>query len=525
MMFDYSQYIEKLKYELRLLPKDVISHTEQIVEWLEDERNIEPVCHDMPQYRVFYQKYIITLLEENIRDECNVEIMLAACGLLKGYENEASLEGRRNKYANEAHNRNKYVSNAWVKSPENASHNSYQREKIIKEELLTSVLSKINRETGFLGLADKVIDKFDGIIPTEFSLPHPKYTKSIKKQANDPINPDEVDDKDTTDACCSVVAKVRIKGDKDSTWKNSLDDVKTGDKIEYIITYSNIGGKSKDITFRDDLPVNLQNVVGITQLVESDQQTGIVVGQDTFIGNGINVSSCRSDTTLSLCYEAETVANEASEELRKNKIIVKCGWGPVRPTYTNGALVNAAIFNSIMDNPFIGDERNFVRIAEKGKGKIYSNGIKLEANKEYNVHIYYHNNAPELYCDKKHGYAGVATDTRISSSFPLELKANENAVVSGVISWATLADRLHFQKFWSEAFITASEDMTLHYVTASAQIYNEGKKSGSVLSTNLFSEKGTYIGYNDLNGIIPGGSKFGLGYIVYTIQTWATSIE
>lgn len=524
-MANYNQCMKGLEEELRLLPKDVILHTEQIVEWIEDEQNIEAVCHNMAQYRVFYQKYIITLLEENIRDEHNIEIMLAACGLLKGYEEEASLEERRNKYANEAHKKNKYVSDAWVKSPENASHNSYQRERLIKEELLMSVSSKINKETGLLGLADKVIDKFDGVVPTAPSLPSPKYTKATERHTNTPITPDEIIDSNMTNTRCSVVAKVRVKGDKEGVWKNSLDDVKVGDKIEYVITYSNINGKSKDITFRDDLPDNLQSVVGMTRLVESDQQIGIVVGQDTFIGNGINVSSCRPDTDISLCYEAEAIADETSDELRLNKIAIKYGWGPMRPIYTNGVPIDCAIFNSIVDNPLMGDERNFVRVTEKGKGKIYSSEIKLEANKEYEVYIYYHNNASISYNDKKRGYNSVATDTRISSTFPLELKANERATVSGVISWSTLADRLNIQNVWSEAFIIASEDMTLHYVTASAKIYNEGKKSGSILSANLFSEKGTFIGLDDLNGIIVGGAKFGLGHVVYTIQTHAINIE
>lgn len=197
-------------------------------------------------------------------------------------------------------------------------------------------------------------------------------------------------------------------------------------------------------------------------------------------------------------------------------------WGPTdRPTYTMAAPADHAVFNSITDSSSIGDERDFVKIVEKGVGGTYSSKIKLEPNKEYDVYIYYHNDASATYNDKDHSYVGVATDTRLASSFPLELAAGEEGAVSGVISWASLADRDNVQKVWDEAWVTASENMTLHYVTGSAKIYNGGKTNGNVLSTNLFSEQGTYLGYNDLNGIVLGCDEYA-GHVNYTIQTQAT---
>lgn len=194
-------------------------------------------------------------------------------------------------------------------------------------------------------------------------------------------------------------------------------------------------------------------------------------------------------------------------------------WGPTdRPTYTMAAPADHATFNSITDSSSIGDERDFVKIVEKGVGGTYSSKIKLEPGKEYDVYIYFHNDASATYNDKDHNYVGVATDTRLVSSFPLELAAGEEGAVSGVISWASLADRDNVQKVWDEAWVTASENMTLHYVTGSAKIYNGGKANGNVLSTNLFSEQGTYLGYDDLDGIVPGCDEYS-GHVNYTIQT------
>lgn len=65
----------------------------------------------------------------------------------------------------------------------------------------------------------------------------------------------------------------------------------------------------------------------------------------------------------------------------------------------------------------LGDERDFVKSVEKGMNNAYSSKINLEPDKEYDVYIYYHNNASDTYNDKEHDYVGAATDVRLASSF------------------------------------------------------------------------------------------------------------
>lgn len=198
-------------------------------------------------------------------------------------------------------------------------------------------------------------------------------------------------------------------------------------------------------------------------------------------------------------------------------------WGPTnRPTYTMKSPADHAVFNSITDSSSVGDERDFVRIVEKGVNGTYSSKITIEPGKEYDVYIYYHNNASATYNSKEHNYVGVATDAYVSSSFPQELAAGQEGAVSGIISWASLADRDNIQRVWDEAWITASEDMTLHYVDGSAKIYNGGKTNGTVLDAKFFSEKGTKLGYDDLNGVLLGCDEYA-GHINYTIQTEGTA--
>ncbi|MDO4611949.1 MAG: hypothetical protein Q4B29_00585 [Candidatus Saccharibacteria bacterium] len=198
-------------------------------------------------------------------------------------------------------------------------------------------------------------------------------------------------------------------------------------------------------------------------------------------------------------------------------------WGPERPTYTNEEPAKSATFNSITNNAAVGDERDFVRIEEKSSGRAYSSNIEIEAGKQYEVFIYYHNDASATFNSEKYNFAGVARDVRLSSNFPDSLAAGETGQVVGTISSSTTTPA----KVWDEANITAKEAVTLHYVEGSAIISNSQASNGSVLPTSLFSDTGTflsidYTGENaaTLAGLIPGCDEYS-GVVTYTIQTKA----
>ena len=196
-------------------------------------------------------------------------------------------------------------------------------------------------------------------------------------------------------------------------------------------------------------------------------------------------------------------------------------WGPERSTYTMKDPAHSATFNSITDNAAVGDERDFVRVvevSEDGTKKTYANEVEVVAGKTYQVYIYYHNDASETFDDKAHDYVGVAMNTRVSSNYPLKLAAGEKGEIYGAISSTTTSP----EKVWDSAYLNAKEDVTLHYIAASATLHNDWKADGSVLSTNLFSEKGTFIGLNELEGTILGCDKYS-GYVVYRIVAEAAS--
>ena len=58
--------------------------------------------------------------------------------------------------------------------------------------------------------------------------------------------------------------------------------------------------------------------------------------------------------------------------------------------------------------------------------------------------------------------------------------------------------------------------MTLHYVTGSAKIHNSWDTNGAIVPTYMFSPEGTYLGMNELNGMIFGCGEFSKGGRVRT---------
>ena len=200
-------------------------------------------------------------------------------------------------------------------------------------------------------------------------------------------------------------------------------------------------------------------------------------------------------------------------------------WGPEnRPTYTNESPAPYATFNSITNNVAVGDERNFVRVAEIGTSETYVDEIEVVPGKEYEVYIYYHNDAGSN--TNASGY-GIATNVKVSSAYPTSLTKGERGMVSGIISYnyVDLQDKTHDASVWDEAYFTTKYDnVVLRYKTGTAIIHNAGSVNGTVLPTALFTEDGTPIGFNKLSGTIPGCAEYS-GYITYTLVAEYTSSE
>jgi uncharacterized repeat protein (TIGR01451 family) len=166
------------------------------------------------------------------------------------------------------------------------------------------------------------------------------------------------------------------------------------------------------------------------------------------------------------------------------------------------AIGNKITFNSITNNPEIGgDERNFVGARENtginsGKGNTWNaNEITVENGKEYLVRLYAHNN-------NTNGTKGVAKD--VTLHFTLPTQAGTSLSVQGSIDSSNanptrVYDDVVFKSADGRAFY-------LDYVEGSALYENNavGANGGIKLSDNIITSNGVKIGYDSLNGNIPG---------------------
>lgn len=184
-------------------------------------------------------------------------------------------------------------------------------------------------------------------------------------------------------------------------------------------------------------------------------------------------------------------------------------WGPDRPTYTIEKPADHITFNSITNNPNLGDERNFVTIREKGATGTWKDAVEVQSGKEYEVSVYVHNNAAaNLNRVAENVVAKVNLPTSTSKSIQVQGFINSsNATPNEVYDHATF---------------TSKQDFNLAYVNGSARYYNNifgkyGQGNGTPLPESIFTSAGATLGYDKLDGKIPGCFQYA-GVIVFTVK-------
>ena len=217
-------------------------------------------------------------------------------------------------------------------------------------------------------------------------------------------------------------------------------------------------------------------------------------------------------------------------------------WGPQdRATFTWQKPADYVTFNSITDNPLLGDERNFVRIRKAGTQDVATDNITLEVGQEYEVSVWFHNNA-QTRLNKEPGNPGVAKNVRLLLNMPERVGANASAVIEATIS----ADNANPKSVWDMAFGNTTSAVALRYVPNSATVYlndpgeydaerdgyfRDGFETanGKTLNTDALFGKdgygGSMIGYwNDQWGTLPGCSEYS-GYVQFRFKVDQPNFE
>lgn len=188
------------------------------------------------------------------------------------------------------------------------------------------------------------------------------------------------------------------------------------------------------------------------------------------------------------------------------------GYGPAnRPTYTyTGATTKGADhvqFNSFTNTPNVGDERYFfgAKDAATTTSGGYQNTMQVVPGQEVLLRTYVHNNAD---ASLNASGAGIAHNTRVRIALPTDTATSLGAVsyVSADNADNKVTDSNGKSNIVSDGvnFQDAAVPFGVSYVAGSAMIYNEAHPTGVNLSDAIVGANGTQIGYDQMNGELPG---------------------
>lgn len=182
-------------------------------------------------------------------------------------------------------------------------------------------------------------------------------------------------------------------------------------------------------------------------------------------------------------------------------------WGPERQTYTVEKPADKVTFNSITNNPNHGDERNFTlaRRVDEGADK-WRDNLEVTGDSEYVVRIYVHNNAAS-------NLNLVARNARAAVSIPSQL--SNSVTVQGQIS----ADNASPKQIWDQVvFKSASKKFNIAYIAGSARYYtNANPSAGFQISDSVSSNAGAQLGYDKIDGNIPGCFQYS-GILTFRVK-------
>ena len=339
---------------------------------------------------------------------------------------------------------------------------------------------------------------------------------------------------------------VRKQGTEE--WKDNLD-VQVGDTIEFYISYTNHANKTLEgVTAKLSLPDSLEFVPGsgkikrrvyISTDAENPQAEVEETLRDSLVGSGVNIGDYSIEDDGYVYASAVVLEKNLSEgnnilspsiEISAEDIMVKSNvtlnvkkedieiWGPQdRQTFTWSNPADHVCFNSMTDNPEIGNEANFVRVRKVGGKDKYDDNVIVEPGEEYEVFIYYHNNASASLNEGDR--RGIAENVRLRMNYIAStLNAGEAAVIRGTISSSNAIPK----EVWDTAYLNAKEAVGLRYVPNSAVLHNTGSLGGTVLNDDAVFGKdgGTYLGYSKgYWGMIPGCNEYA-GYVTFRLKAY-----
>lgn len=185
-------------------------------------------------------------------------------------------------------------------------------------------------------------------------------------------------------------------------------------------------------------------------------------------------------------------------------------YGPSRQTFTGAHPAPFVTFDSITDNPDVGDERNFVRIKDASDTSSYTDNVNVQAGHTYDVMVYYHNDAST---SLNASGVGIAHNVSLRMQMAANVATGSTTAVSGFIDSPSATPT----EVYDTANLTnqTAGAMDLAFVAGSAKVTSNGTVNGATLPDSLFTT-GTHLGYNALDGTLMGCNQYA-GYVIFQV--------
>ena len=311
-----------------------------------------------------------------------------------------------------------------------------------------------------------------------------------------------------------------------------------GKSIDYETVIKNVDKADNPVVYIDLNP-NLQFKSGH---IENDNSEIILdVLNERSLSEGIDISKYNEDT-ICLYYSVQVlnydlkipedsiiiktnikdgsksideynIIDVSFEEKKLNEEDMVVGWGDnvggrnvytMYQVYNEGILGDTITFNSITDDMNNGgDERNFVS-ARKDIGKDpdkyyrwHDNVVYVTEESQYVITMYVHNDNPK-------GLDAMAENVIAHVKLP-ETAGNILGVQCSIDSSNAVPTR-----YFDGVNFKGDRKFRLEYVVGSAKIVNTGigNDDGYKLDDNLVTSYGVPLGYEQLDGKVPGGKKY-----------------
>lgn len=322
-------------------------------------------------------------------------------------------------------------------------------------------------------------------------------------------------------------------------------DAGVGDVVNYRIEVDNINYSDSPFVFLElDESLKYESGYVTTDILESGDEI-----DDEIIANGLDLRKFSESKSVYICFSVRVMNNGLS--LSGNELYVKAyftdgdkkinkyntvnvsfseqnlnddeavtGWGDSnggREVYTESevnnqnVLENRIVLNSITDS-VIGDERNFVR-ARKSSGinaGLYNvwdgNIVEFTEEGTYIISVYVHNDNPK-------GQSVTAKDVRANVIMPKE--SGRTLGVSCILE----SSNAEPSRYWDGVTFKSNKDFYIDYVEGSAILENNGIGAGHGyrLSDDIITSNGVMLGYDSMDGNIPGGYQYA-AYVSFEVK-------